>query len=263
MSATLPPLPGLELPGHMDLPETDGSVVENGLEQFQNAMLTDSIEPLLARTHPDGQYFIGQDVGIYFRHTDPPLRGCKAPDWYYVPNVPPKAPDGHDRRSFVMWREPKVPPYLIVEQVSGDGEEERDRTPETGKFWVYEKVVKAQIYAIYDGFQGTLECYTRLSGEYVRLEPNIRGRYELPRLNIELGLWRGRAHNTERVWLRFFDASGALIPTGFELAAREANRADEEANRAAQERAAREAAEAEVVRLKAKLAELGIDPTKL
>lgn len=267
MSATLPPPRGLDLPGHLDLPCTDDEIVENGYEQYQNAILTSSIEPILNDLHPDGQYFIGQDVGIYFKYTDPPLRGCKAPDWCYIPDVPPVAPDGQGRRSFVMWREPKVVPYLIIEQVSRDGSEENDRTPETGKFWVYEQVIRPQIYVIYDGFRGDLECYTRLAGEFVRLEANSRGRYELPRLKIELGFWRGRAHNTDRAWLRFFDRSGALLPTAKEIAERERQRADGERDRAEserrradEERQARETSEAELARLKAKLARLGIDP---
>jgi hypothetical protein len=55
-------------------------------------LLTDALEPILERLHPDGQYYIGQDCGIYWRETEPnepAEKGAEAPDWFYVPNVPP------------------------------------------------------------------------------------------------------------------------------------------------------------------------------
>src|SRR5438309_1655342 len=125
------------LPDHKQLPDTDGIPVQNSLALPQSMQLTGAILPVLDRLHPDGRYFIGQDVGIYYRHTDPPLNGCKAPDWFFVPDVPPLL-HGEYRRSYVLWHE-LVAPLLIIEYVSGDGSEERDRTAETGKFWVYER----------------------------------------------------------------------------------------------------------------------------
>src|SRR5262249_44622978 len=90
MTVLVPPFPpGARLPDHTQLPETDGSIVQNFQEPPQSILLTDSIRPVLDRLHPDGQYALGQDCGIYFRHTDPPRLGCKAPDWFYVPDVPP------------------------------------------------------------------------------------------------------------------------------------------------------------------------------
>src|SRR5437588_456354 len=132
----LAPLPAVStpLPDHKQLPETDGSIVENFQELPQNMLLTDSLSPVLARVYPDGQYAIGHDSGIYWRLTTPPLEGCKAPDWFLVPDVPPLL-DGEVRRSYVMWQEIETP-LLLIEFVSGDGSEERDRTPFTGKFWV-------------------------------------------------------------------------------------------------------------------------------
>ncbi|WP_026087708.1 Uma2 family endonuclease, partial [Chlorogloeopsis fritschii] len=78
-------------------------------------------------------------LGIYWRLTDPPEKGAEAPDWFYVPNVPPLL-DGQTRRSYVLWRE-YIAPLIVLEFVSGDGSEERDKTPWTGKFWIYEQVI--------------------------------------------------------------------------------------------------------------------------
>lgn len=128
------------LPDHTQLPETTGTFVKNFQEHPQSILLTDSIEPTLQRIHPDGQFCIGQDSGIYWRMMDPPERGAEAPDWFYVPHVPPML-GGQTRRSYVMWQE-IIPPLLVLEFASGDGSEERDRTPWHGKFWVYEQAIR-------------------------------------------------------------------------------------------------------------------------
>jgi len=108
------------LPDHTQLPCEDGTFVKNFQEHPQSLLLTDSIRPWLDRRHPDGQYCIGQDSGIYWRMTDPPLNGAEAPDWFYVPNVPP-ALDGQMRRSYVLWQE-LIPPLIVLEFVSENGE---------------------------------------------------------------------------------------------------------------------------------------------
>jgi Uma2 family endonuclease len=110
-------------PDHTQLPESDGTFVKNFQEHPQSIILTDSITPVLQRQHPDGQYCIGQDCGIYWRETSPPEKGAVAPDWFYVPGVPPLL-DGKIRRSYVFWRE-YVPPLIAIELASGNGSEER------------------------------------------------------------------------------------------------------------------------------------------
>lgn len=66
-------------PDHTELPDEDGSFVKNFQEHHQSLLLTDSIRPVLQKLHPDGQYCIGQDSGIYWNihaaQTDDPVRG--------------------------------------------------------------------------------------------------------------------------------------------------------------------------------------------
>ncbi len=126
MSQTLNILPP-PFPDHTQLPESDGTFVKNFQQHPQSILLTDSITPVLERLHPDGQYAIGQDCGIYWRETDPPEKGAEAPDWFYVPGVPPRL-DGQIRRSYVLWRE-FITPVIALEFASDDGSEERDQTP--------------------------------------------------------------------------------------------------------------------------------------
>ena len=101
-------VPVLSLPDHTQLPDSDGIFVKNFQEHPQSLLLTSSIRPVLEAIHPDGQYCIGQDSGIYWRLTDPPQKGAEAPDWFYVPNVPPLL-KSVGRRSYVMWKEIMVP----------------------------------------------------------------------------------------------------------------------------------------------------------
>ena len=220
-SKTLPP----PLPDHTQLPESDGTFVKNFQEHPQSIILTDSIAPVLQQLHPDGQYAIGQDCGIYWRETDPPERGAVAPDWFYVPNVPPLL-DDRVRRSYVLWRE-HIAPLVALELASGNGSEERDRTPldrdrdaKPGKFWVYERVIRIAYYGIYEINNGNLEVYRWADGSYRLMEPSDRGRYPIEPLNVELGLWRGTYQNQTQLWLRWWDGEGNLLPIGSERAER-------------------------------------------
>ncbi len=231
---TLPPeIRSYTWPDHTQLPETDGTFVKNFQEHPQSILLTTSIEPLLRQRHPDGNYCIGQDSGIYWNieavQTDDPVRGAEAPDWFYVPDVPP-ALQGRLRRSYVLWKE-LVPPFIVIEFASGDGREERDTTPSTGKFWVYERFIRPAFYAIYLVDPGTVEVYHLVDGRYERMSSNERGHYPIPSLGVELGIWHGRYANVELPWLRWWDAQGTLLLTAEERAEREAQRAQRLAER--------------------------------
>lgn len=242
-------------PTHLDLPETDGLPMQNALQAFQIALLTAVLRPVIEALHPDGRFFIGQDVGIYYRITDPPLNGCKAPDWFYVPDVP-RLLEGEYRRTYVLWQEHESP-MLVVEFAAEDGAEERDRTPQTGKFWVYERAVHAAYYAIFNVNDESLEVYEMADGRYRSVKANPSGRYPIRPLGVELGVWTGAFSVYESLpWLRAFRPGGSLLATPEEIAEEERRQAQYEHQRAERER---ENAE----RLKSKLRELGVDPDKV
>jgi Uma2 family endonuclease len=245
--AIAPALPLLSLPDHRQLPESDGTFVKNFQEHPQSLLLTSAIYPVLEQLHPDSQYCIGQDCGIYWRLTDPPERGAAAPDWFYVPNVPPLL-NGVGRRSYVLWKE-FVAPLIAIEFVSGDGSEERDATSpfasaeaQAGKFWVYEQAIRIPFYAIYEVDKAAVEVYELVAHRYQKITPNQRGHYPIAPMGVELGIWQGREGNQTLPWLRWWDMQGNLLLTGDERAEQEKRRAD---------------------RLAAKLQEMGIDPEEL
>lgn len=248
----LPPLPVMSIPDHTQLPESDGTFVKNFQEHPQSIILTDSILPVLQARHRDGQFCIGQDCGIYWNlqasMSDRPTRGAISPDWFYVPNVPPLI-NGQVRRSYVLWQE-MVAPLIVLEFVSGDGAEERDRTPFTGKYWVYEQAVRIPFYAIYEVMHARVEVYHLVDGHYEPVPSNERDHYPIAPLgDIELGIWQGSYGNIELPWLRWWDAEGNLLLTGDE--------------RAEQERVRAEQAEKRAMRLAERLRALGIDPDAL
>jgi Uma2 family endonuclease len=247
--------------------------VKNFQEHPQSLLLTDSIQPVLDRHHPDGQYAIGQDSGIYWRLTDPPERGAEAPDWFYVPNVPPTL-NGKVRRSYVLWQE-YVAPLIVLEFVSGNGAEERDRTPpsegQVGKFWVYEQAIRVPYYGIYEVEKAQVAVYHLVDTVYQPMPPNDRGHYPIAPLGVELGIWQGRYQNVELPWLRWWDADGQLLLTGDERAdleqqevIRERQRTEQERQRAEMERQKRQQLTEKLRSLTPdQLNALGIDPNLL
>ncbi len=240
ISLDIPPA----FPDHTQLPESDGTFVKNFQEHPQSILLTDSIGTLLQQLHPDGNYAIGQDCGIYWRETEPPEKGAIAPDWFYVPNVPPLL-EGEFRRSYVLWRE-FMAPLIALEFASGDGTEERDQTPllrtetgettKPGKFWVYSHIIRLPYYGIYEIKSRKLEVYHLQNFSYCSLTPNDRGHYPIEPLGIEVGLWQGNYQNQNQLWLRWWDNQGNLLLIGDERAEQERQRAEQEKQRAEQEK---------------------------
>jgi len=255
VGVVLPP----PFPDHSQLPESDGTFVKNFQEHPQSILLTDSIGSVLQRIHPNGEYAIGQDCGIYWRETEPPENGAEAPDWFYVPGVPSLL-DGKIRRSYVLWRE-YVAPLIAMEFASGSGKEERDKTPlayreegkvtKPGKFWVYEQIIRIFYYAIYEIKTGLLEVYRLMGANYEKMEANERGHYPIEPLGVELGLWQETYQNKTQLWLRWWDREENLLLIGKEEA---------EVERARAEKAEQALAEVEGMRINAidRLLKLGL-----
>lgn len=207
------------LPDHTQLPDKDGNFVKNYQEPPQGDLLTDSITPVLQKLHPDGNYCIGRDCGIYWRVPDPPEaleKGAEAPDWFYIPNVPPTI-EGQIRRSYVLWQETTIP-LIALEFVSGNGTEERDQTPIKGKFWVYERAIQIPFYGIYEVNKAKVEVYQLVNGRYQKMKPNERGHYPIEPLKVELGIWQGEYQNQRFPWLRWWNLDGKLLLTSQERA---------------------------------------------
>lgn len=128
------------------------------------------------------------------------------------------------RRSYVLWKE-YVAPLIVIEFVSGDGSEERDKTPPSqgeggnvGKFWVYEQAIRVPYYGIYEVAKAQIEVYHLIDNSYQLMQPNERGHYPIAPIGVELGICQGFYQNAELPWLRWWDAQGNLLLTGEERA---------------------------------------------
>ncbi|MGH7224338.1 MAG: Uma2 family endonuclease, partial [Gemmataceae bacterium] len=150
--------------------------------------------------------------------------------------------------SYVLWQE-MLPPLLLIEFCSGDGSAERDRTPNEGKFWIYERRIRPAYYAIYEFDPGHVEVYQMVGWDFQALAANERGHYPIAPLGIELGIWEGVYKNVPLPWLRCWDSEGQLLPIDSERADEEKRRADEQKRRAE--------------RLAARLRELGVNPDEV
>jgi Uma2 family endonuclease len=235
----------------------------------QTEMLNQCLVPVLNEIHPDGQYCVAGDCFIYFKHTQPPLAGCKAPDWFYVPGVSPML-EGEIRRSYVLWKE-GVRPLIVIEYVSGDGSEERDATPNTGKFWVYERAIGAFYYVILDPQRSALEVHHLVGGRYQPMTPNARGRFPITPLRVELGVWEGTFRELNGAWLRAWEeGSDRMLPLLEErVEAAEAGLEEtrlllvEQVAATENERKLAEEKSQLADRLAARLRELGVNPEEL
>ena len=246
-----------DFPDHTQLPDSDGNFVKNFQELPQSILLTTSVRPILDQLHPDGQYCIGQDSGIYWRLAQPPEpleKGAEAPDWFYVPNVPPTL-DGNMRRSYVMWKE-LMPPLIILEFVSGNGSEERDKTPRKGKFWIYEQIIRPAFYGIYEVKKAKIECYHLVENRFELMPKNQRGHYQIEPMGLELGIWQGVYQGVELPWMRWWDGNGNLLLAADERVEQAEFVAERATFAAEQERQQRIEAELRIQALEARLREL-------
>lgn len=173
----------------------------------------------------------------------------KAPDWFYVPQVQPLAPDVI-RRSYTPNLEGS-PVAVVMEFLSDtdNGELSVRATPPYGKLYFYERLLQVPTYITYDPYEPSLEVRLLENGRYILQEADTNGRWWIPEIELFLGIWRGDRLCQTMNWLRWWDGEGNVLLWSSEQAQQERQRAELERQRADL--------------LAAKLRELGIDPDRL
>ena len=214
----------------VQLIESDGIPLETHWHVLQIQLLLE-----LVASHLEGRddYYAGGNMFIYFSEEQARNRDYRGPDFFFV--------DGANREPmrpyWAVWLEGGRYPDFIVELLSPTTAVEDRTTKKT----LYERVFRTREYACYDPETEELEGWRiDARGRYRAIKTNAKGWLWIEELGLWLGAWRGKYRGYTRVWLRFYDAQGRLVPTGEEA---EARRAKKEARRA-------EAAEQEVARLK-------------
>ncbi|WP_413039297.1 Uma2 family endonuclease [Roseofilum sp. SBFL] len=213
-----------------DLPSEE--VGESGLpDEFhplQATLLRLTFQPF---TYPSEQVFSGMDLNIYYDPNN--TRRYKRPDWFGVVGVPYFDKEQDLRLSYVIWQE-GVNPFIVVELLSastqkedlGEIEAEPDEPPT--KWQVYEEILQVPYYVVYDRQNSSFRAFHLQNQRYQELEI-LDNRLWLAELGVGLGVWQGSYQKVDRLWLRFYDASGNWIPTPEE---RERQRAEQEQERA-------------------------------
>ena len=259
---TDPPLsPRETLPTMYDLPSEDPE--EPGLPDefhyYQPQLLRETFQP--PRYRPD-RFFVGMDLNLYYASHHP--NWYKRPDWFAVLGVPRLYDDRDLRLSYVAWQETATP-FLVVELLSPGteredlGETERAEDEPPTKWTVYEQILRIPYYVVFSRYTDSVRFYELQGCQYEEIHPPEQ-RLWLPGAGLWLGLWSGTYQGLERLWLRFYDDQGVVLPTQQEQTDHDRQALERERLRAeeADQRAEEERQRAE--RLAAQLRALGIEP---
>ena len=242
MVTTTPTLPPAPAAADVCYPESDGQPVAE--TDVHRTLMFELIGMLQAFFRADPHVYISGNLFVYYQEGDP--RQVVAPDVFVVHGV-----RNRQRRIYKLWEEGVVP-AVVFELTSRSTRREDLRT----KYALYERLGVTE-YFLFD----PLDEYLRPPCRGYRLQ---QGRYRplVPAEDGSLGsAVLGLALHARGEQLRLYDpARQRWLPTPQEEAA--ARRAAEERALAAEERAtveagARQAAEAEVARLRALLSDRG------
>jgi Uma2 family endonuclease len=239
------------LPTMYDLPSEEPE--EPGLPDkyhlLQGRFLEDTFCP---PNYPADQIFVASDLNLYYspRHTG----WYKRPDWFAVVGVDRLYEQRDLRMSYVVWQE-EVNPFVVVELLSRGTEKEdlgqtlREANQPPTKWEVYERVLRVPYYMVLNGRTNHLRAFQLLGSSYTELELS-EPRVWMNDIQLGLGLWQGFYGESDRVWLRWYDAEGNWILTAEE---RERQRAEQESQKLERERR-------RVERLAEQLRSLGVEP---
>lgn len=238
-------MPKVELP-ILELPTEDGIPLETNWHRVAMNLLIDSIH---SHWRDRDDYFAGGNMFIYFSFEQVRNRDYRGPDFFLVKDV-----DGtRDRAAWITWEEGGKYPDVIVE-LSSPSTIDVDLGL---KLDLYERTFRTPEYFCYDPMAQELRGWHRRFGGFAEMQPNEQGWLWSEETQLWLGTWRGQFQRVDATWLRFFTLQGDLVLT---LAEAEAERARAEAQRAEAEAQRADDAEAEIARLRARLAALGEEP---
>ncbi len=171
----------------------------------------------------------------------------------YNPQLP-----GQQKKSYFIWLYGKPPDVVIEVVCNRKGGEIKTKKP------LYERI-GVTFYAVWDpdGFlsKTPLRCMRLTDGKYTPCDPWIA------EMEIGLTTWDGNYDGYVGHFLRWCNANGNLLPTGFERAIAAEEKALEiklQATEGSRRETARaDAAEEKVRKLAEKMRSLGLDPESL
>lgn len=216
----------------------DDEPVDNIPSEKQQRFLAESLYTSWTGGAEKRMFLASTNVGLFRDPHEPPI----VPDVFLSMDVE-VAEDWYAKkhRTYFFWEFGK-PPEVVIEVVpnrkGGEDTSKLDRYAQMG----------VEYYVIFDPLEQLSKTVLRV---YRLHGQSYRGVHSTWFESVGLGvcLWEGEYEGMERLWLRWCDRDGRLIPTGAERVAWEQQRADREA-------AARTAAESEIARLRAEIERL-------
>lgn len=199
-----------------NLETEDDKPVDNLFSAKQQTLLKrplySSWTPPPSEEHPEEKrtFLADANIGLFFSPHQPPL----VPDFFLSLDVEPHQ-DWYvkDHHSYFTWEFEKAPD-VVLEVVSNRKGEELSK-----KLRRY-ATIDITYYVVYDPQQllstDVVRVYERGFGRRYRLRKDL----QLSEVGLSLTLWHGEFEGHTDTWLRWCDASGALIPTGEERATR-------------------------------------------
>jgi Uma2 family endonuclease len=221
----------------------DDTPVDNIFSEKQQRLLTEPLYASWAGPGPQRTFVAMANVGLFYHLRRPPL----VPDMLLVLDAEvPSEIHLKENRSYFVW-EYGGPPDVVIEVVSN-----REAGEDRRKLATYARI-GVRYYVIHDPETllsiERLRVYRLVGLEYQRIsEP-----FWFSDIGLGLRLWEGQYEDLDAQWLRWFDSTGALLPTG-----REAKVSAEARAESAEARA--ETAEARAERLTEQLRQLGVEP---
>ncbi|MBW4440728.1 MAG: Uma2 family endonuclease [Plectolyngbya sp. WJT66-NPBG17] len=253
----------------------DDTPVDNIQSEKQQRLL---VEPLYSSKVLPSPFLAAANVGLFYKLKGDPI----VPDMMLSLGV--QCADDFSQkqnRSYFAWEFGKLPEVCIeiVSNAEGDELALSRKSQQKGKT-IAKKGLYAQIhipyYVMFDPLRqiqgenemngASLRVWSSSVGRYTELTPQ-QGLAEagqsvwLEEVGLGLTLWSGQfEEDLTRLWLRWCDRSGQVIPTGAERAETERQRREVEQQRAETERLRADGAESKAQRLAERLRVMGIDP---
>jgi hypothetical protein len=256
----------------------DDTPVDNFQSEVQQRLL---VEPLYSSKALPFPFLAAANVGLFYKYKTDPI----VPDVMLSLGIQ-RAEDFSDRRnrSYFLWEFGKLPEVCIeiVSNQEGDELQLSQRSRQRGKIISKREIytqIRIDYYIVFDPLQqiqskdemdGALLRVWEMSADgYNELTPSaglttVEQSVWLDRVGIGLTLWSGQFEEEQtRLWLRWCNQQGQVIPTGAERADAESQRADAESQRADAESQRAEQERQAKERLEKYLRLQGIDPNQL
>jgi Uma2 family endonuclease len=207
----------------------DGEPVDNIYIEKQQRLLTEALYSSWPGPAPGRPFLALSNVGLFPEKKQTPL----VPDVMLAVDVPGNRDLAlKENRSYFLWIVGK-PPDVVLEFVSDR------RGDEDGYKMARYARIGVPYYVIFDP-EGWLNGGVLRSFELEKDTYRPLPAHWFSKVNLGVKLWQGSYEGHQAEWLRWCDAQGQPIPTGYERAERERQRLE---------------------RLEAQLRALGIDPS--